>query len=446
MFRPPLRRPGRSDTDVTVMALLLVLLLVLLGGGGAVMVWQFRHTQMARAEAEMAAQMALQEREEARFEAERARALEQAHQKEKRVQDVLREGQPHPAAPCLEEGLKLAGKGEVNEALLWFARGLEQSGNDLNQQRLFRANLAAWGQARAKPRDLFRAKGPIMALAPSPDGKVVLVGSEDGSARLAPIDGGMPKEVPPDADKVSAVGFSADGRQAFVANGRQVRRVEAASGQPVGEPLEAPGEVLAIATTADGKVMMCGTCEQGVWLSEGGQRQGATRLFAADSPVQAVALGSDGKLTATGHEDGTAQLWGADRKPLGAAVRPGAPVAAVALSTDGALLATAAGKKVRLWDATTRQQIGTPLENGDDVLSLSFRADGKSLLAGDRAGAVRLITVPAPVAGDVQRLKLWAEVTARAKLDAGGKVQPLADAEVLELRKKLQALGGPPTP
>jgi hypothetical protein len=54
--------------------------------------------------------------------------------------------------------------------------------------------------------------------------------------------------------------------------------------------------------------------------------------------------------------------------------------------------------------------------------------------------------VPAPVAGDVQRLKLWAEVTARAKLDAAGKVQPLTDAEILELRKKLQALGGPPTP
>jgi hypothetical protein len=428
------------------MALLLVLLLVLLGGGGAVMVGQFRHTQMARAEAEMAARVALEEREEARFEAERARALEQAHQKEKRVQDVLREGQPHPAAPCLEEGLKLAGKGQVNEALLWFARGLEQSGNDLNQQRLFRANLAAWGQPRAKPRELVHVKGPVTALARSPDGKLVLVGSEDGSARLASIDGGMTKEVPPIPDKVSAVGFSADGRQAFVANGGQVRRVDVPSGQAVGEPLEAPGEVLAIATTANGKIMMCGTCEQGVWLSEGGQRQRATRLFAADSPVQSLALGSDAKLTATGHEDGTAQLWGADRKPLGAPVRPGAGVVAVALSADGALLATAAGKSVRLWDATTRQQVGTPLEQGDDVLSLAFSADAKSLLVGDRAGAVRLMMVPAPVAGDVQRLKLWAEVTARAKLDAAGKVQPVTDVELLELRKKLQALGGPPTP
>jgi hypothetical protein len=430
-----------------VIGLLLVLVLVLLGGGGAFVVWQMRAAQAARAAELMAHMAAEEEAERARLEVERAQAIEQARQKERRVQDILRAGQPHPSAPCFEEGAKLASKGKVNEALLWFARGLEQSRDDANQQRLFRANLAAWGQPRPKPRELFRQTGPVTALALSPDGKTALTGGENGTARLWLIEGGKAAgEVPPAEGKVSAVGFGAGGKEGLVANGAEVRHVDPATGKPQGEPLEPPGEVLAMAALGEGEVLMCGTCEQGVWLSEGGRRQGAKRAFAAESPPLAIGLGPGARLVVTGHEDGTAQLWGADRKPVGLPLRLGASVAAVAVSPDGAALATAAGKAVRVWDAATRQPVGPPMDNGDDVLSLAFAADGKSLLTGDRAGAVRQVPLATPTGGEPERLKLWAEVTARAELDAAGKLRPLADGPLTERRTKLQSLGGPPTP
>jgi len=59
---------------------------------------------------------------------------------------------------------------------------------------------------------------------------------------------------------------------------------------------------------------------------------------------------------------------------------------------------------------------------------------------------VRLVTVPAPLVEDVQRLELWAETLARSALDVGGHVHQLDEATVLQLRQKLQELGGPPKP
>jgi WD40 repeat protein len=449
MFCPPLRRPGRSDTDVTLLGLIVVLLLLLLAGGGGFVFWHLRQAQAARMEALAMEEQAREQAEIARAEADEARAvMEKARRKEDpRVQDLLRAGQPHPAAPLLEEGLKACAKGQVNEGLLWFARGLEQSGNDANQQRLFRANLAAWGQPQPPPRPVFQEMrgGALTALAVSPDGKTAVSGSENGFARAWRIDGWKSVgDGPAGEGKVGAVGFGAGGKEWFVATGAEVRPVEAATGKPVGEGSEAPGDVLAMGLTADGKVMMCGTCGQGVWLSEGGERQGATKLFSPESPVLAVALGPDAELVVTGHEDHTARLWGADRKPLGSPLAHDGPVRAVAVSADGTLLATATGKAVRLWDAATRRPIGPAQVHEADVLSLAFSPDGKALLTGDAAGAARLVTVPAPLGEDVRRLKLWAEVTARAELDAAGKMRLLDEATLLQRRQGLQALGGPP--
>jgi hypothetical protein len=449
MLRPHFRRPGRSDTDVTVIGLLLALLLLLLAGGGGVFVWQMRKAEQYRMEAMAQAEAAREAEELARAEGEEARAAaERRRPKEPpRVQDLLREGQPHPATPCLQEGLKACAAGQVNVGLLWFARGLEQSGNDAKQQRLFRANLAAWGQPQPPPRELFRQKGAVTALAVSPDGKTILAGSEDGAARAWPIDGGKAVgEAPPAEGKVGAVGFGAGGKEWLVANGRDVRRVDPATGKPVGESSETPGDVVAMGSAANGKPMMCGTCEQGVWLAEGGRRQGATKLFNLESPMLSAALGLDARMILTGHEDHMARLWGADRKPLGSSLRHDGPVRAVAVSADGTWLATATGKAVRLWDAARRQPVGPPRVHEAEVASLAFSPDGKTLLTGDAAGAVRLVTVPAPLGEDVQRLELWAETVARAVLDAGGHVHALDEATVLQLRQKLQELGGPPKP
>ncbi|HKI30678.1 MAG TPA: hypothetical protein VKA46_02215 [Gemmataceae bacterium] len=444
MFVPPVRRPGRSDTDVPVLGLLVVLLLLLLLGGGGVMMWQWQKMRMMEAEVRAEAMMAEEQAQLAMAERERAEAEAGKRHKEVPLADVLRDGQRKSAGDALERGLKLCEAHEVNDGLLWFVRGLEQSSDDPALQRVFRANLAAWGQPHEDGK-LFAQKGAVTALALSPDGKTALSGGEDGAARAWRADGGQPAgESAPGEGKVSALGFGDGGKEWVVANGGQVQRYDA-KGKPVEEPLAAPGVVLAMTAKAEGKLLMCGTCEQGIWLSEDGERQGAARLFTPDSPVLSAALAGDAKVFLTGH-DKTARHWGADGQAVGKPLQHDAPVRAVALSPAGKLFATGAGKAVRLWDAATHLPIGRPLLHQADVLSLTFAADGKSVLAGDQGGVVRRLTVAAPLQGDLPRVKFWVEVTAGKELDAAGTLRPLNDTTRKERRLKLQALGGPLTP
>jgi hypothetical protein len=436
-----IRRPGRSDNDLPVLGLLVVLLLLLLAGGGGFMMMYMRRAQLARLEAlqdELRAQEALEEA--------RAKEADAKRQKEQPVDDLLRANRPHPATPALERGLARCREGQVNEGLLWFARGLEESGDNPAMQLVFRANLAGWGLGQAE-RKLADQKGAVVALAVSPDGQSVLAGSDDGSARAWRTDNGQPAgEAPPGKGKVSAVGFGAGGKEWLVAQGDRCHQIDAKTGKPVGEPVQPPGTVLAMTATADGPVVMFGTCERGTWLAEDGGREGAKQLFDAPSPVLSAALGPGAKVVLTGHEDQIARVWGADGKPLGNPLRHEAPVRAVAVSADGSRFATAAGKTAQVWDAATHQPIGRPLSHEADVFSVAFTPDGKGLLTGDRAGAVRIWPVPAPLAGDPRRLKLWVEVMARTELDGAGAARPLNETILRDRRQRLQELGGPLTP
>jgi hypothetical protein len=443
MLHPTFRRPARSDSDVPVLALLVIVLLLLLGGGGVTVLWTYRASQVRRAELIMMEMRAREAEEEARAQADLARL--EVQRREKSMEEIRREKLKAPTAPLLERGLKLAGQGQVNQALLWFARGLEQSGDDAAMQRVFRHNLAAWGQPQAD-RKLFAQKGGVTALALSPDGKTILTGGEDGAAQAWALDGKPAGEVPPGEGKVSALAFDPGGKGWWVANAEQVRRIDPIRALPTGDRLDPPGPVLAFARGSGDKLLMFGTCGQGVWQCDDGGREGASRLFRPDSPVVSAALASDAKVILTTHEDHTTRLWGADGKPFG--TLPGQDVgpSGVAVSADGKLLAVAAGQTARLWDASTRLPVGRPWAHEAEVLAVAFSADRKSLLSGDALGTVRQATVAAPLEGDAARIRLWVQVMARQELDVAGQVRPLNEAALKERRQKLQELGGPLTP
>jgi WD40 repeat protein len=428
-----------------VLGLLVVLLLLLVLGGGGVIMWQWKRAEMMRREAIQMELLAREEAERAREEAEAAHAQAQARPKERPVEDILRDGRRQAAAPFLDRGLERCAKGEVNEGLLWFARGLEQSGDDAALQRVFRANLAGWGGTQAD-RKLCTQNGAVTALAVSPDGKVVLTGGEDGAARAWDAAGGPAAgEAPAGPGKVSALAFGAGGKQWLVARGDKVWRVPP-TGKPEDEPTDPPGPVLAMSAQADGKVLMLGTCERGVWLAEDGDRGEASNPIKPNSLVLSAAFGPGGKVILTGDEDHAARLWDVRGRAVGKPLAHDAPVRAVAVTADGMLLATAAGKSVRFWDGATHLPVGRPLTHEAEVVSITFTSDGKSLLTGDQAGAVRRWPAARPLEGDVPRVRLWVEVMARKELDDAGAVRPINDKALMDRRQKLQELGGPLTP
>ncbi len=121
----------------------------------------------------------------------------------------------------------------------------------------------------------------------------------------------------------------------------------------------------------------------------------------AASGVLATAYSPDGKLAATGTEDGTAQLWDvATGEPLGPPLRHQNRILAVAFSPDGRTVLTGSwDRTARLWDVATRQAV--TLEHPDEVWAVAFSHDGKTVLTG---GGEPFIGQERPCRGEA---RLW---------------------------------------
>src|SRR5262249_4746181 len=142
-------------------------------------------------------------------------------------------------------------------------------------------------------------QAPIRAVAFSHDGQLILTGGDDHKAWLWDATTGQPLGGPlAHQDRVNAVAFSPDGRSVLTVSGNLVRlwetprafgrtlwpkrlvhaaafstdgktiligcangtaqRWDAATAQPIAEPLKCPGAVLAVALSPDGKALLTG--------------------------------------------------------------------------------------------------------------------------------------------------------------------------------------------
>ena len=238
----------------------------------------------------------------------------------------------------------------------------------------------------------------VTSVALSPDGKIVLTGSRDKTARLWDAATWKPIGPPLMHDKwVNSVAFSPNGRTVLTGSGDNelgsgtARLWDVATGEPLGAAMGHQGEVSSVAFSPNGKTGVTGSFARTVrlWDTETGQPLGA-HLGSSDS-LRTIAYSADHKTAVLGNRDGSAQLWDTTTgRRRGALLQHPGVVNAAAFSPDGKFVMSGCGLHdigsgkglgwSRLWDAGTGLPFGLAMKHNDGVGVEAISPDSKVAL------------------------------------------------------------------
>lgn len=276
-------------------------------------------------------------------------------------------------------------------SLVWNAR-FTPTGKSLitvggNEARL-------WDGVTLREQMRFSPHGAVAAAAFSPNGKLLVTGSWDNSAKIWDAQTGQPlrKLHGGHTAFINSVQFSPDNQMVLTASDDGLALLWDVTTGSIVRKFEGHNDRIRSATfSPDGSLVLTTSNDKTaiVWDAATGQKR--LTLSGHDWAVLCGVFSRDGQQVITGSEDNTARLWNAATgEEVAKFEGHTAPVTGVDFSLDGLRVFTASrDTTAKLWDASPShvgKEILTLAEHSQELTALQVAADGKSVLTASRDG------------------------------------------------------------
>ena len=318
----------------------------------------------------------------------------------------------------------------------------------------------------------FRHGSSIRTVAYSPvNSSVVASAGDSGTIKLWDLRNGTATTLGQHTDTVNSIAFSPDGR--FLASGgddyvfklwdvrrkqhiatrdhvtgRTLSQVKAVTFSPNGEMIATGGRhaklwnarthneiftfthdewVWAVAFSTDGKLLATGddNGQVNVWSLQ--NHRTVAQLQADSNAVYAVQFSPDDQILAGAGYEGNVKLWKVQNWKSHGMLTSNGTVSEISFSPDSSTLAATGYESVNLWTVDIGENIATLTGHTDWVRTTSFSPDGGALISGGADGTFRIwnITPYRTTDRDMVRIIYFVPSDRRAQPDIGTKLDRL---------------------
>ena len=228
----------------------------------------------------------------------------------------------------------------------------------------------------------------------SPDNKLIVTASDDGTARVWDASTGQGLiELRGHTNSVRSAAFSPDGKLIVTASDDDTARVwDASTGHSLRELGGHTSDVESAAFSPDSKLIVTASGDGTARIWDASTGQSLIELRGHTGNVNSAAFSPDGKLIVTASRDDTARIWDASSGQSLRELRGHTnSVRSAAFSPDGKLIVTASDDDTaRVWDASTGQSLIELRGHTSDVECAEFSPDGKLLVTASNDGTSRI--------------------------------------------------------
>ena len=235
-------------------------------------------------------------------------------------------------------------------------------------------------------------EGAASMAAISAHGESIAEASEDASLRLWNVTSESRRIFPrPGSESISALAVSPDGQLVAIGSGEELTLTSFQSGETLRTFPDHPTSINRLVFSNDNRIL-AGADETGtikLWDLSNGQIKGT---FSTGGKVTALRFAPSGRALASASEDGTVSLWDLQTSSLNLQLKKHtAAVNAIAFSRNGALMATGGDDRtVIIWDTVSGKSRRTLKGHDLTVTSLAFSPDASLIACGSGNASVVL--------------------------------------------------------